>query len=159
MHTALAEGLTSKELYLKGETMAVVDEGVEEKVEIKLPDWKDEEAVKAFSKALKEYTDKRGVKTLIKWHENWNMHMRLANAAYEHMQASAAYVNGHRLGHVRGMRKHSLKVTAQKFYESLPTAALRSQCSLFDLDYNSYESQEDIIAALVAKHLEMIKVA
>ena len=58
------------------------------------------------------------------------------------------------LGRTRG--KTSNTTLARRFYERLSTSGLKKQCVAFDIDYNSFEDQEDIIKALVTKHVELM---
>lgn len=121
-----------------------------------LPDLDDSEAVYLWLDELQAHTDIFGVKKLIYSIGQYREHLRLMRSHLSQVHKSLAVVNGIRTSVQRKADKdRSLQATARRFYESLTTNGLRMQCQLFQVDYDSYESQEDIIAALVEKHMAM----
>jgi hypothetical protein len=103
---------------------------------------------------LGDNTDKRGVKKLLGQLIKRRMHQELVASYTEDAVKTTHFINH---GRAKSTTKSGLKRTATKFYESLNTPGLRSQCTLFNVDYDSYEDQESIIAALVEKHVEMAR--
>lgn len=97
-----------------------------------------------------------GYRSLQSHWEKLQYHVKLAQRFYSSCENKVARLNGDRTPLQRtGDKKRSLRSTAQQFYESLSTPMLRKQCALFNIDYENYEDQETIIAALVEKHIEM----
>lgn len=133
-----------------------------EKFTIKLPDTDgddvdmESEEWQDFKTMLEMNRDKHGVKSLLNHIYYYNYHMRHVSTQWKALLKSANVVNGIRTPSQKtGDKSRSLKRTAKKFYESLNTAGLKMQCSLFNIDYDSYDDQESIITALVEKHVEM----
>ena len=97
-----------------------------------------------------------GYKSLLVHWQKLKHHVDLAQHFYSSCKNKVARLNGDRTPLQRtGDKRRSLRNTAQQFYESLSTPMLRKQCGLFSVDYDSYEDQESIIAAIVEKHIEM----
>jgi hypothetical protein len=130
----------------------------QEKFTITLPDESDAHGSDGvqFLAMLEANKNKRGIKSLMKHYHFHGYHLDQADNHWRAVLKSASVVNGVRTPLQKtGDKGRSLKKTATRFYESLNTAALRMQCTLFNIDYDAYEAQEDIIDALVSKHLEM----
>ena len=135
------------------------DTAVIDKVHVALPDLtltlspsEDFDAALSAGQAQKAF----GYISLVDHWGKVQRHINLAETFYKSCQNKVARLNGDRTVSQRvGDKKRSLRSTAQFFYESLSTSMLRKQCTLFDVDYDTYEDQESIIAALVEKHIEM----
>lgn len=124
---------------------------------VAIPDKTDLAALQEIYDNLEGEQGKWGVIGLRKWISKYLMHVRLTEVMWTNMQRAFASVNGTRTATQKsGDKKRSLHATAQSFYESLSTSAVRMHCNLFKIDYDAYESMEEVIAALVAKHTEMI---
>lgn len=103
-----------------------------------------------------EYSDSlpslRGVPTLKRVMKNYVYHQRLMLRSFTQAQAVHARINGFRTPREKkGDQKKSVVFAARRFFGALSTSALRQQCDLNGISYDSYESQEEIIEALVNK--------
>lgn len=111
-----------------------------------------------FDRALQSGIDNGvlGCSTLsVQWSKA-QYHLDMAQRQYSKCVNKVARLNGVRTPSQKiGDKKRSLRSTATAFYESLSTPLLRKQCQLFNIDYDTFEDQESIIAALVEKHIEM----
>jgi len=126
---------------------------VEKKWTVDFPDIADEATLDTFIEHLQSNTDKRGVKKLLIQVSKYKNHTNLVNAFAERALKTAQYINNG-----RGPTKVSNKLqkTATLYYESLSTPGLRMHCNLYNVDYDSFDTQEAIIDTLVEKHLEMM---
>ena len=83
-------------------------------------------------------------------------HARLTDKNWNSIIAGVSLLNGVRTpGQKKGYQKKSARSTAEMFYNSLSTPSLRMQCQLFGLNYDSFDSVEEAVEALVGKHVEM----
>lgn len=135
----------------KGDTYMVDSATVDTKYTVTLPDFDDADAMATLMVHLSNNQDKRGVKKLLGMLTRREDHIELAHSFAERAHKTAGYINGHRQP-ISSTNK--LARAAQKFYTALSTPALRLQCKLYNLDYDSFDSQEDIIAALVEKNVK-----
>jgi hypothetical protein len=127
-----------------------------EKPHLSMPDFTDTADVKQFMLDLQQYSAVKGVPTLQKRLVKLLNHQDIASRLTAQCRTGINFVNGVRThAQVKRDDNRSLKVRARKYFESLPTAALRKQCELFEVDYDSYEDMADIIVALVDKNMAM----
>jgi hypothetical protein len=102
-----------------------------------------------------DLTEVRGVKKLRNTLKNYLYHLVPLPEVYASMQKTLAYCNGERTTvQYDGDKTRSLRRVSLNFYNKLNTEGLRMQCNLFKLDYNSYESIDDVVNALVNKTME-----
>lgn len=146
----------------------VTDNTVEEAVEpvdanvdtnepkLTAPDMADDFSIANFLHALNVRENKHGVALLKTLVSKCRRNIMIADSQYDHIKRSVARLNGERtpLEHV-GDKSRSLRSTAKRFYESLNTQGLRMQCQLFGVTYDTFDTQEEIITALVDKHVAM----
>ena len=110
-----------------------------------------------FMSHLQQHIDKRGVLTLVKRLNKYTMHTDLAAQYLQATKTSVNFINGVRTrGQHVGTAKRSLRAVAEHFYTALSTPALRQHCAMFNVDYDSYDSVEAIVAVLVDKHVDMV---
>lgn len=127
-----------------------------ERFTVTLPSQDDIVGVENFLASLQTARDKYGVKSLAKWTDKYLDHVKLSETMWDRVVKSTHTVNGVRTStQLKGDKKKGLHRTATTFYSSLSTPLLRAQCAVFNLDYNSYESVEDVVAALVEKSVEV----
>jgi hypothetical protein len=136
----------------------------EERLNLVMPNPENPGAIETFIRTeLQPHRDIRGVKTLAK---SLQQYVKIRNYAAKHLeraQRNLATVNGTRTtSQQTGDKSRSLRYVAQKFYESVDTndhspncAMLRQYCSVFGLNFDSYETIEDVIKALVDRHVDM----
>jgi len=139
-------------------------ETVEERLNLTMPNPDNPAAIQDFIRTeLQPHRDVRGVKTLAK---SLQQYIKIRNYAAKHLeraQRNLATVNGTRTASQQtGDKSRSLRYVAQKFYESVDKndpsqncAMLRQYCGIFGLTFESYATIEDVIEALVDKHVEM----
>jgi hypothetical protein len=128
----------------------------EDKYTVTMPDFEDSEAITVLLAELHLHEDIFGVKKLINSVEKATTHADLAERFKEQAYKTASRINGIRsYAQKKGDKVRSLRHTAQRFYEALSTQGLRQHCALFGIDYDSYDNQEDIIAAVIQKHIDM----
>lgn len=142
----------------EGEQLATVaDNGSEhEKFTITLPNKEDVATVDSFIASLQDKQAVHGVKSLLKWTHKYLDHVRLAESMWHRATVSANNINGIRgTSQLKGDKKRSLRHTAEVFYGSLSTPVLRAQCTVFGLDFDSYNSIEDVVTALVDKSVKV----
>lgn len=134
---------------------------VEGKIVVTLPDkWNKSGMQLLLSEVLEgEHSGVRGISTLVDRAERYIYHLDLCEGTWEQLEASVRFLSGTRSdsGQPRQRTKTPEKV-AYAFYATLNTSALRMQCKLFNLDYDSYEGVDGIIDALVKKQVEMMSV-
>lgn len=58
-------------------------------------------------------------------------------------------------GIANGAKKRSVRSRAHHFYDSLPEPAIRAHCTMHGLDYDSFETVDERIEALVQKSVEL----
>lgn len=132
-------------------------EVVDNSFKITLPDAENTEELQTLLHSLDNHQSVRGVKMFALRLERYLLHVDLAEQWWERVQTGADFINGVRTNaQKRGTKKKSARATAQAFYESLSTPALRLQCKVFDLNYDSFESVDDVVTALVDKHVELM---
>jgi len=128
---------------------------VEEKFTVVLPDFTNEEVVEEFISVLQQHPEVHGVKRLLTRISKYQMHVELAAALLEGIKSTANYINGVRNKDQRkGDSKRSLRGKAATFYNTLSTPLLRMQCQTFGLNYDSFETVEDVVNALVNETVE-----
>ena len=124
---------------------------------VTLPETNDAAIAEDFLRSLSDHTDVRGVVTLSKNYSRMCYHQNLTDQFRRRAQLTVGYINGVRnKTQKKGDNKRSLRATATAFYNSLNTSALRMQCQLFQLDFDSYGSIEDVVDMLVTKHIEVM---
>ena len=124
---------------------------------IALPETDDAATAEDFLRSLSDHTDVRGVVTLSKNYSKMRYHQGLADQFRQKVDLTVCYINGVRSNkQKRGDSRRSLRATATAFYNSLNTPALRMQCQLFQVDFDSYDSIDSVIDVLTAKHIEMM---
>jgi len=125
------------------------------KFTVQLPDFSNEDDVEHFTTMLAENSSVHGVKRLLTRVQKYQMHVELANAFMSGIHSTASYINGVRSkDQKKGDSKRSLRNKALAFYNTLSTPILRMQCTAFYLDYDSFETVEDVVAALVNRTVE-----
>lgn len=128
----------------------------EQRFTVTLPNKEDSEAVSQFIASLTDKQAVHGVKSLLKWTDKYLDHVNLAETMWQKAIISANNVNGIRTRtQIQGDKKKSLRHTAEVFYGSLSTSVLRVQCTAFGLNFDGYETIEDVVAALVEKSVEV----
>jgi hypothetical protein len=127
-----------------------------DKFTVTLPSRDDVEAVSQFITSLSDKQAVHGVKSLTKWATKYLNHVTLCESMWQHAVLSANNINGIRgTSQLKGDKKRSLRHTAEVFYGSLSTPVLRAQCTVFNLDYDSFDSIDDVITALVDRSVEV----
>jgi len=117
---------------------------VTERQRFETPDLTSTEAIEQYSHALSECNN-RGVATLQKHLRLYTRTLHILQGHHDHIEASLRYLNGKRA--VSGPR--SVQKAALKFLSSLNTPQLRQQCIMWQLDYDGFETQEEVIDALI----------
>lgn len=129
----------------------------EEKFTVTLPDFSIENDVEQFTTMLQQHDNVHGVKRLLTRISKYQMHVELANTLLDGISSTANYINGIRSrSQKRGDGKRSLRSKAEAFYNTLSTPMLRMQCAAFDLNYDSFETVEEAVGALVDKTIEQV---
>jgi hypothetical protein len=124
---------------------------------VDLPEQDDLHALHDLLDELKKYKTQKGITTLIKWLSKYLMHKQQAFAHWQRAVSVVNFVNGVRLHTQKlGDKKRAVRADATKFYAEMSTPMLRKHCGMFGLDYNSYDSQEEIMAELVQRHVDMV---
>ena len=128
----------------------------EQEEKLVLPDFTDDEQVACFCIVANKHRGTFGLKGLSDLLRLYVRHVRIAESQFIRIKDMVNRFNGERTpAQQRGMKVRSLRQTASLFFESLSTAGLRQQCKLYNVDYDGYESQEEVITQLVVKYLEM----
>lgn len=126
---------------------------MEEKLHLELPVHQEEYS--EWINGLEQHASVRGVRTIA---SSLSQYLKMSQQAEKHRQRalkSIDIVNGQRTpGQKSGDNARSVQATARKFYEQQSTKGLRTYCSVFNIDYDSYNTQEEIIDNLVKCHLE-----
>jgi len=124
------------------------------KLSVVLPEEWDIAALGNLVLSLQDKQHVRGVSTLLERIEQYARQVALSKSTWEKMETSVRFLSGtrNRSDAPRQMKKETV---ATRFYNTLSTSALRQHCVLFNLDYNSYESVDAVINALVKKQVEM----
>lgn len=126
------------------------------KLDIPSVDLSDTEGRNTLVTYLQDHRDIFGVKTLLKNVDKYAMHTRLAEKFQSKVNVSIPRLRGERTASQRsGDSLRSKRLKASGFFNSLNTTALKRHCRMYELDFDSYESIEDIVEALTEKHLEM----
>ena len=127
----------------------------EEKFTVTLPDFEDDEAVTQFTTHLGQFENVHGVKRLLTRISKYQMHVVLADTYMSGIHSTANYINGVRSrDQKKGDSKRSLRSKAEAFYNTLSTPILRMQCATFNLDYDSFDTVEAVVEALVSSTVE-----
>ena len=122
-----------------------------EKVEV--PDKDNLIELERFYKSLQEiHGDARGVKTLGKRIHNYIHHSKLCVSGWEQIVTSINFFNGERTP--RGTTPPN--VIARRFYNTLSTPGLRMQCVAFGIEFEDYDTIDDVINELVEKHVAVM---
>lgn len=135
----------------------MTDEGkvAEEKFTVTLPDFGVDDNVEQFTAMLQGYTDVFGVKRLLSRIAKYRMHAVLCDTYMNGIRSTANYINGIRSrDQKKGDSRRSLRNKANAFYNTLSTPVLRMQCTTFGLNYDSFETVEEVVTALVDKTVE-----
>lgn len=128
---------------------------VEEKFTVTLPNFNLDEEVAQFTIMLQQHSDIHGVKRLLTRISKYQMHVELCKTYMSGIKSTANYINGVRSrDQKKGDGKRSLRSKAEAFYNTLSTPILRMQCTAFGLDYDSFETVEEAVMALVDKTVE-----
>jgi hypothetical protein len=125
---------------------------------IALPDLDSAESIDTFNTELKkgEALKVYGIRSLASHWKSYNYHIESAEGHWADMCVNVASVNGERSARQKyGDKKISARKIAQGFYESLNTPMLRSHCQVLGVAYDSFDTQEEIIAAMVDRHIEL----
>ncbi len=121
-----------------------------------VPDMTDDQSVNDFLGQLSSNNGKQRVTGLLKLVSKCRRNTLLADKQLTRITQSVARLNGEHTPQERISNKsRSVQRAARRFYESLNTPNLRMQCVLFEIDYDAYDTQEDIIKDLVKKHVAM----
>jgi hypothetical protein len=120
-------------------------------IHIDLPNWNDTEATGTFLGKLDSLDGMRGVKTLHKYVKKYLDAIHLAERHMKQVKISVNTVNGITVPRPVGVSNElrKFKRASKTYFNALSTPELRKQCGLFGLDYDSYDSMEAAIAALV----------
>lgn len=153
----VGDEIVNDELDTSNSNGQVVDAGAEIKIHMvdfeNKQDWLRFEAEIGAAISAGTY----GAKTLNNVWEAYKHRAGLLSDAVDRITVTVARINGLRTGEQQaGDKRRSLRQAAEKFYASLSTGMLRAQCNILGVDYDSYESQEDIIDVLVTKHLQEV---
>lgn len=123
---------------------------------VELPDLENAEEVNRFKAELGQHGHIRGTKTLSMYLDKYLRTIGIANDHLHKVKTAVNTVNGVSSPRNRVFdERQKLKSATRRFYNTLPTPMLRKQCELFNVDYDSFESVEDIVQALVDKNVEM----
>ena len=87
----------------------------------------------------------RGTGVLFRAISGYKNAMRLANGHWVQIHKSVAFLNGERLQ----KEADTANTVARKFFSNLSTVALRKQCDIYEVDFDSFEELDDIVTALV----------
>jgi hypothetical protein len=122
-------------------------------VHIDLPSWDDHEEVSNFVVYLHNLGDIRGVKTLRKYVHKYLDATRIAERHMRQVITSANTINGVAAPRVAlsGLSNElrRFKRASRTYFSGLNTPELQRQCEVFGLDYDSYATTDEAIAALV----------
>lgn len=122
------------------------------KLRVVVPSVENKREVLSFVEALKPHEAVFGVKKLIKSYTKMLEHQRLVDSFMRGVTTSANTINGIRGSGDEELNKEKL---ARKYFNSLNTRGLQHQCKVYGLDYASYDEVDQIVNALVEKHMEM----
>lgn len=140
--------------------MAVVEQIDQEqgRFMVHVPDFNDFSNVEGFARYLEDHTDTYGVKTLLGNVNKYLLHVKFVERYQDDIKHGIDTVNGVRSkAHIGAMTHRKFTNAARAFYEGLSTAGLRTHCQMFNIDYNAYDTQEEIIDLLVEKHKAMLE--
>jgi hypothetical protein len=99
---------------------------------------------------MSENVAPRGTLTLVRSINRYVHRKPLLDAAHKELKRTFDYVNGKRgNGAAKGGRVRSIRSLAHKFYDKMPEAAIRRHCVVNGLDYDSFETVDARIEALV----------
>jgi hypothetical protein len=133
-------------------------ETIEEKLLVTLPDKYNIAELETLYHTLSDKVSIRGVQTFRQRISKYLYHFGLCDGFYDSMITSVAYLAGERRPVAKKNSKvKSLHNTVEQFYNTLTTPMLRSQCELFNLDFNSYEDIDNVVAALVDVNVTLMK--
>lgn len=118
------------------------------------PDVSMEGAIEAFEQYLTDHSEEFGITSLKNaWHNFKSLQERADNWR-TYLQAKIDRINGIKPTRQKVDPKvRKLRLAAKKFYEPMTEKQLRQHCELNELDYDSYESIEDIESALTEKYI------
>lgn len=132
----------------------VMDNGqTEQPVHIDLPNWDSQGDTDLFFYTLDTLGHARGVKTLKKYAHKYLDAIHIAARHMQQVITSLNTVNGVASprtgtpGLSNELRK--FKRASKTYFGGLSTPDLRKQCELFGLDYDSYDTMDEAIGALV----------
>jgi menaquinone-dependent protoporphyrinogen IX oxidase len=136
----------------KGEQHQMGENGTVEqsqRLHITLPDVGNSEQLENFYNTLEAASDVRGVKTLNKHFKLYLRSRELAERHYDRAKKAANVIAG--IKTPRQRKYAGVNTLAYRFLDALDTKQLRVQCQVFGLDYDSFESIEEMFDALIAK--------
>lgn len=116
---------------------------------LNIPDTDDLIGIAEFNVTLDKNQGVRGVTTLRRYFTKYLQSAALANKHYARMQKTLQVMSGVRAPRQR--KETSITKAAWVFFDKLPTNQLRAQCTLFGLDYDSFDTVDERIDALVNK--------
>ncbi len=144
------------------EDSAVVDfitSNQDGKVTVTVPQYESIDQIETFVDTLQGHVHQHGVKKLVERLRACVRNRRVAERQYGDALTAARAVNGIRYRTAADPHT-ALRRAARKYFNTLVdgpkgTEALRTQCKLFKIDYESYDTMEDIVAALVEAQVNM----
>ncbi len=133
----------------------IVNQG-EEKAHIETPMRADVEHIQALASCF-AHSNQFGAKMFCKNAVRYIRTLSIAETQYNAMERNIATLNGvkSKLTDPEKAQK-TQKNVAKNFYLSLSTAGLRAQCRVLAVDYDSYNTQEQIIEELVKRHVDLM---
>jgi hypothetical protein len=117
-------------------------------LDVTLPEKGDLEGLREYVEACE---GKRGIITLQSRAHKYMEHVRLTDKFWHAIETSHQTMTGIR---PKGRKPETLESVAVRFYKKLSTAQLRMHCTYWHIDYNAYNTQEEIIAALAKAQAE-----
>ena len=110
--------------------------------------------VDSFESALAQLpSDKRGVTMLKNKFSNFKRHYALLNRDSASMAKTIQYLSGKRSGGPKRDATKGLRKTAQAFFSNMSEPLLYKQAKVFGINPAMYETNEELIAALVEQHI------
>ena len=114
-----------------------------------MPERGDTESIQALANCFAD-SGRFGSRMLSKNAHRYVRTLKVAEKQYSAIERNVGTLNGVKLRSTDPQKaQHAV---AKRFYLSLSTAGLRAQCKLLGVEYDSYNTQEEIVAALVQKH-------
>jgi len=145
-------------------TLYAMDTIVDSNGKLRIPDIDNDDARQALQEYVSTHVDKRGKKTLLEYLENYQRTKAVLQRHKHQIETSIKFINGYRAygpGQTAPIPAEpaTLETAARAYFNKLVddigVAALRQQCTLFEVDFDSYETIDGAIDALVAKQLTL----